>query len=122
MCWLLFIDESGHDHKSLPYEVTGGIALHADKVGDFVRRVQAAERRFFGVRLTDVGSEIKGSKLLKAQRFRWAREGPEMDPSQRRKLARKFLSETRQGGQPARDQFIAYGQASLPSSTSCSQS
>ncbi len=28
MSWLLFLDESGHDHRQLPYEVRGGIALH----------------------------------------------------------------------------------------------
>ena len=33
MSWLLFLDESGHDHKSMPYEVRGGIALHADAYG-----------------------------------------------------------------------------------------
>ena len=27
MAWLLFLDESGHDHKQMPYEVRGGIAL-----------------------------------------------------------------------------------------------
>lgn len=26
MSWLLFLDESGHDHKQIPYEVRGGIA------------------------------------------------------------------------------------------------
>ena len=29
MSWLLFLDESGHDHRNMPYEVRGGIALHA---------------------------------------------------------------------------------------------
>lgn len=29
MSWFLFLDESGHDHKTMPYEVRGGIALHA---------------------------------------------------------------------------------------------
>lgn len=27
MSWLLFMDESGYDHRVMPYEVTGGIAL-----------------------------------------------------------------------------------------------
>jgi len=32
MAWLLFLDESGHDHKQMPYEVRGGVALHAGEV------------------------------------------------------------------------------------------
>ena len=28
MAWLFCIDESGHDHKSMPYEVRGGVAIH----------------------------------------------------------------------------------------------
>jgi len=27
MSWLLFLDESGHDHKNCPYEVRGGVAI-----------------------------------------------------------------------------------------------
>ena len=34
MAWLLFLDESGHDHKQMPYEVRGGVALQLD-LGDF---------------------------------------------------------------------------------------
>jgi len=26
MAWLLFLDESGHDHKQMPYEVRRGMA------------------------------------------------------------------------------------------------
>ena len=32
MSWLLFMDESGHDHKNTPLEVRGGIALHAKDI------------------------------------------------------------------------------------------
>jgi hypothetical protein len=32
MSWLLFIDESGHDHKNCPYEVRGGVAIHASRL------------------------------------------------------------------------------------------
>ena len=32
MSWLLFMDESGHDHKQMPYEVRGGIALQDKSV------------------------------------------------------------------------------------------
>jgi hypothetical protein len=39
MSWLLFLDESGHDHKQMPYEVRGGVALHARELWPFVRAV-----------------------------------------------------------------------------------
>ena len=32
MSFLLFMDESGHDHKAMPYEVRGGLAVHASRV------------------------------------------------------------------------------------------
>lgn len=37
MSWLLFMDESGHDHKNMPYEVRGGIVIHASEVWPFVQ-------------------------------------------------------------------------------------
>jgi hypothetical protein len=33
--WLLFMDESGHDHKNMPLEVRGGVALHVSRLWDF---------------------------------------------------------------------------------------
>ena len=32
MAWLFFIDESGHDHKHMPYEVRGGFAIHVSEL------------------------------------------------------------------------------------------
>ena len=69
MTWLLFMDESGHDHKNMPFEVRGGVALHASKVWPFVCAFQQAEKDCFGVQLADYSIEIKGSKLLEVKRF-----------------------------------------------------
>lgn len=33
MAWLLFLDESGHDHRQMPYEVHGGVALQDAQLG-----------------------------------------------------------------------------------------
>ncbi len=49
MSWLLFLDESGHDHNSMPYEVRGGIALQDMKAWPFVQGVQRLELECFGV-------------------------------------------------------------------------
>ena len=37
MSYLLFMDESGHDRRNLPYEVRGGIALEDGKIWPFAR-------------------------------------------------------------------------------------
>ena len=39
MAWLLFMDESGHSHKELPYEVRGGYALADTRLWPFVQDV-----------------------------------------------------------------------------------
>src|SRR5690606_13516274 len=56
--YLLFMDESGHDHRSAPYEVRGGIALHASKVWTFTRRMRGLESRCFGTLLKNHGAEL----------------------------------------------------------------
>lgn len=48
MSWLLFLDESGHDHKKMPYEVRGGVAMHAGQLWPFVQAMQRLELECFG--------------------------------------------------------------------------
>ena len=108
----MFMDESGHDHRSMPYEVRGGIALHASRVWSFVQQVQALEQEAFGGSLQEFGTEIKGSKLLDKDRFRWAAQETEAMPDiARRVLARAFLTKKQTNGTPNRNEFTAYGQA-----------
>jgi hypothetical protein len=64
MSWLLFLDESGHDHKQLPYEVRGGIAIHARELWPFVQTMQRLELDCFGCQLGQYQKELKGSTLL----------------------------------------------------------
>ncbi len=54
MSWLLFLDESGHDHKTTPYEVRGGVAIHAGELWSFVRAVQGLELDAFGAELSPI--------------------------------------------------------------------
>src|SRR5437868_3829607 len=60
MSWLLFLDESGHDHRQTPYEVRGGFAIHASKLWPFIQAVRTLEQSHFGSYLHEHGSEIKG--------------------------------------------------------------
>ena len=112
MSWLFFQDESGQDHQNAPLEVHGGVALHSSKVWSFVQSLQEAETRCFGIRLSEVGSEIKGSKLLEKRRFRWANQESPLDDISRTKAARRFLTKSQQHLTPSKRDFTAFGQAS----------
>ncbi len=112
MSWLFFQDESGHDHKNTPLEVRGGVAIHASRIWDFVKAMQKAEEYCFGVRLSDFGTEIKGSKLLENKRCEWANQEEILDNSSRRNGVKRFLTKGQQGLGPSRRDFTAFGQAS----------
>jgi len=83
MAWLLFLDESGHDHRQMPYEVRGGVALHAGEVWPFVQDLQRLELDCFGTRLARFQKELKGCKLLDRDRFKWAAQGGVMETEER---------------------------------------
>lgn len=111
MSWLLFHDESGHDHKTMPYEVRGGIALQDRRVWPFVRAVADLEQTCFGVRLGDFKKEFKGEKLLDKDRIKWAFQDPWQDASELKRNVAAFLAKGLQKVAPNRAEFTAYGQA-----------
>jgi hypothetical protein len=113
MSWLLFLDESGHDHKNMPYELHGGFAIHAAKLWPFIQAVQTLEQSIFGADLRDHDLEIKGCKLLRSRCFEWAAQSDPMDAATRRKHALNFLNNGKQKRQPRRDEFTAYGQGCI---------
>ena len=113
MAWLLFLDESGHDQKQMPYEIHGGFAIHASKLWPFIVAVRSLEQSLFGAFLHQYGSEFKGSKLLAKDRFKWAQQKSIMDDAERRKNALNFLNNSQQHRSPRRDEFTAYGQSCL---------
>lgn len=113
MSWLLFLDESGHDHTHCPYEVRGGVALQVSKLWPFVQRLQQLEREAFGARLHDYKKELKGSKLLDKDRFKWARQSAALCDDDRQRLSRAFLTKGLEKKPPTQAEFTAYGQASL---------
>ncbi|MFG0298250.1 MAG: DUF3800 domain-containing protein [Phycisphaerales bacterium JB047] len=113
MTWLLFMDESGHDHRSMPYEVRGGIAIHAAKLWAFTRHIQQLERRYFGATRHDLGTEIKGDKLLKRSRFKYANHDQPLRFRDRRSLTLGFLKSTAQNKPPRRGELRAYCETCL---------
>jgi Protein of unknown function (DUF3800) len=113
MSWLLFLDESGHDHKNMPYEVRGGIALPDGRLWPFAQAMNRLELDSFGCQLHQYGKELKGSTLLDRKRFKFAAQAGLMEPNARRKHARGFLTKGLEKKSPSRDEFTAYGQACL---------
>lgn len=113
MSWLLFLDESGHDHRNTPYEVRGGVAFNARDLWPFVQDLQRLELDAFGAVLSQFRKEIKGRTLLNRDRFRWAAQAERMDDEARRKHCRGFLTRGLERRPPTRDEFTAYGQACL---------
>jgi len=70
---LLFIDESGHDGRTMPCEVLAGVAIPEDNLWNLVQAIRSAEREHFGDYLRRLlTGEIKGRTLLKKKRFRSA--------------------------------------------------
>jgi Protein of unknown function (DUF3800) len=111
MSYLLFLDESGHDHKNMPYEIHGGVALHASKLWPFVKALSNLEQAAFGDFLHRYKSEIKGWKLLDKDRLAWAKQDALMDEVSRRKHCLGFLNKGLDKKSPTRPEFTAYGQA-----------
>lgn len=90
------MDESGHDHTNMPFEVRGGVAIHAKEVWPFVQRMQEAEKEAYGVNLAEHGSEIKGSKLLKRDRYKWAAQMSDLSQNERWAGVRRFITPFRE--------------------------
>ena len=117
---LLFIDESGQDHQGAPYEVLAGVVIREQDLWNLVQAIQSLEMEIFGVRLAEVGVEIKGKKLLKNKVFRHAEQMEEIDDLEdRRALCAEFLRKGHReamGGalEPrSKREFTAYGQSVL---------
>jgi len=113
MSYLFFIDESGHDHKNTPYEVRGGVAIHASNLWAFIQAFQDLEEACFGTQLSAFNIELKGSRLLERKRFKHAAQGEILDDLARRKHALGFLHHGQNRTSPSEVEFRAFGQACL---------
>ncbi len=114
MSGLQFMDESGHDHRTAPYEVCGGVAIRDSKLWPFTQAMQRwLERECFGGPLHEYKSEIKGCRLLEKRRFEWAQQSAVMTSEVRRENSRRFLTKGLEKSSPNRDEFTAFGQACI---------
>ena len=108
------MDESGHDRRTMPYEVRGGFAIHIARLWPFIRDMQQLELDSFGCRTHRYGKEMKGATLVNRKRFRFAKQHESFPDQERQRLCRSFLSKGLQGnGAPVWEEFASYGQACL---------
>jgi hypothetical protein len=110
MTYFLFVDESGHDARSSPYEVLAGAAVHDTQIWDLICDIHDAEVEVFGRRISHNRNELKAKMLLKRKTFRLAAEGPAFEVGQRTDLVRELLDSP---DRPSRERLIALGQAKI---------
>jgi len=113
MSWLLFMDESGHDHKTTPFEVRGGVAIHTCHIWSFIQDWNKNIQNIFGSHFAELKGEIKGSTLLERKKFQWANVMQTLPDPVRRRCVSRFLTRNLQKKPPEKRDFTAFGQASL---------
>ena len=115
MTWLFFIDESGHDHQTMPYEVRGGFTIHVAQLWPFIQAMQRLEGDCFGCHLHEYRNEIKGATLIDKKRVKFSEQHDPFPDRDRQELCRSFLEKGRVKGadSPSQEEFAAYGQACL---------
>lgn len=110
MAYFLFLDESGHDHRTSPYEVLAGIAVEDRDVWNLIEALNAAEERHFGIRYSRVKEEIKGKKFLKKKVFKLAQQLPPIALPERSQLARSCIEN---GAMAGKKELTALAQSKL---------
>lgn len=111
MSWSLFIDESGQDRRSSPYEVLAGIAIEDRKIWPLIRQLSDAQLHIFGMRLYEAyGQEAKAKELLTRKVFRLATQMEPIERARRTRLAREILQD---GTQVSRERLTALAQAKI---------
>ena len=105
---LLFVDESGHDGTSMPYEVLAGVAVAEDNLWNLVKSVRAAEREHFGDFLRNLRfTEVKAKKLLKRKRFNSANRQVAIEDADLTALAHSALSKGAKASSEGQNQSSA---------------
>ncbi len=109
MSYLLFLDESGVDRSSTPFEVLAGVTVRDQQLWNLVCEIHEAEIDLFGRRLTSGALEMKAKKLLKQKTFRMADQRPAIAKDTRTRLARSCLEK----GEAAKGKNSASGATAL---------
>jgi hypothetical protein len=118
---LLFIDESGHDGRTMPYEVLAGVAISEDNLWNLIQAIRSAEQEHFGGYLRELHpEETKGRTLLKKKRFKSAARDVQISTEEIVDLAnsclRKGLEASKQGlarSESTEREIVAYSRQVL---------
>lgn len=110
MAYLLFVDESGQDHRNSPYEVLAGAAVQDGQLWNLVSDIRDAEATIFGRAVSSGTRELKARELLKRKTFRLARQKAAFAAGQRASLAGALLADPEN---PNQDRLTALGQAKI---------
>jgi len=116
---LLFVDESGQDHKLMPYEVLAGVLIAEENLWNLIKAIRAAEKEHFGDYLRNLRTaEVKAKELLKKKIFRFADQQIDINKEDLPALANLFLRkgiESHQKGLPTSGatarEMTAYGRS-----------
>lgn len=111
MSWLLFVDESGQDHRESPYEVLAGIGVEDRQLWSLIQAIGKAQEDCFGNRrYQQEDDEAKAKRILKRKTFRLAAQSGPIPLSERRDLACKALTD---GAHVVGNQLAALAQAKV---------
>lgn len=89
---LLFIDESGQDHRAMPCEVLAGVAIAQRNLWNLVKAIRGAEKEHFGDYLRNLRvSEAKAKRFLKRKCFRLANQRIDISEQELPRLAHSTL-------------------------------
>jgi len=94
-------------------------SIKEEKLWDFIKAEQKLELDRFGVRLADLRTELKGSKLLLKKRFRFANQAIEISEADQKTYAKSFLEKgsstagTTSSPNATAVEYTAFGRASL---------
>lgn len=110
MAYFLFIDESGQDRTSSPYEVLAGMAVEDRDLWNLIQAIHDSEVRIFGMRYSHGHRELKAKKLLNRKTFRKASQLAPFAVDERQALAKSCLE---QGETAGKREITALAQAKL---------
>jgi hypothetical protein len=113
MSHFLFIDESGVDQRTSPYEVLAGVVVRDRELWDLIQEIGRVEVSYFGERISAGALELKAKKLLKTKTFRHASQMSRFGESRRLELASSCLQKGRDRQSPTRSELTALGQAKI---------
>lgn len=101
---LLFVDESGQDHRDMFCEVLAGVAIPQANLWNLVKAIRGLEKEHFGDYLRNLRvTELKAKRLLKRKRFRLANQDHSIAEEELPSLAHSALAKGLEAKEAGKD-------------------